>query len=382
MDEKELKEKFEEIYSKKIMTKLAPLERERLTQAETYKLCITLSIIFFVAVFVVILIMKFSKTTPVLIFTLIGCFALCIVFMIVASNIQKKFINEVKAKLLTDLLLLFGSFSIFKNDIITFKEIKNTGLFPNVDGKRDDDRIAGSYKGMNVFMVETELTRSEQSRDIKGNAYNETVTVFRGLIIKTVLNKKYKGKTIIKQKALSAEDRKKAFKSELEHEYGGKTADTVGNSPIINSIAGVISAKENSPLKNIGFNKNGITFNTTKMTEFRPPKGLEEVILEDTEFNKTYAVFSNDQVESRYLITPAFMERLKKIRDVMSAYDVHCVFEDNHITLFLETGRDFFEVGDINTTLCNKKNYEKVFMQLVSIFNLIHYFKLDKKLGL
>lgn len=62
---------------------------------------------------------------------------------------------------------------------------------------------------MNVFMVETELLRSEQSRDIKGNAYNETVTVFRGLIIKTVLNKKYKGKTVIKQKALSAEDRKK-----------------------------------------------------------------------------------------------------------------------------------------------------------------------------
>lgn len=245
MNDKELKEKFEEIYNKKIMTKVAPLERERLSQAETFKICTTLSIIFFAAIFVIILIMKFSKTTPALIFTLIGCFVLCVVFMIIASNIQKKFINEVKAKLLTDLLLLFGSFSIFKNDIITFKEIKNTGLFPKVDGKRDDDRIAGSYKGMNVFMVETELLRSEQSRDIKGNAYNETVTVFRGLIIKTVLNKKYKGKTVIKQKALSAEDRKKAFITEVGEEYGDKTADTVGNSPIINSIAGVISAKEN-----------------------------------------------------------------------------------------------------------------------------------------
>ena len=149
MNDKELKEKFEEIYNKKIMTKVAPLERERLSQAETFKICTTLSIIFFAAIFVIILIMKFSKITPALIFTLIGCFVLCVVFMIIASNIQKKFINEVKAKLLTDLLLLFGSFSIFKNDIITFKEIKNTGLFPKVDGKRDDDRIAGSYKGMN-----------------------------------------------------------------------------------------------------------------------------------------------------------------------------------------------------------------------------------------
>lgn len=37
MNDKELKEKFEEIYNKKIMTKVAPLERERLSQAETFK---------------------------------------------------------------------------------------------------------------------------------------------------------------------------------------------------------------------------------------------------------------------------------------------------------------------------------------------------------
>lgn len=324
MDEKELKEKFEEIYNKKIMTKLAPLERERISEAETFKVCITCAIIFFIAVLVMGLFVKFLENGPALIFTLTGCFVLSIVFMFIAGNIQKKFRNRIKSQLLTDLLFLFGNFNIYRNEIISLKEIKNTGLFPNANIKNDDDRIGGTYKGINVFLFETELSQQDESNDINRRKYSNSVQVFKGLILRTVMNKKYNGRTIIKQRAL----------------------------------------------------------NTTGQNEFKAPQDLEEVILEDSEFNKSYAVFSNDQVEARYLITPTFMERLKKIRNVFGAYEIHCVFEDNYITLFLETGRDFFEVGDINTTLCNKKNYEKIFRELVSIFNLIHYFKLDKKLGL
>lgn len=91
MDEKELKEKFEEIYNKKIMRKLAPLERERISQAEVFKVCITCAIIFFIAVLVVGLFIKFLESGPALILTLIGCFVLSIVFMFIAGNIQKNF---------------------------------------------------------------------------------------------------------------------------------------------------------------------------------------------------------------------------------------------------------------------------------------------------
>ena len=41
-----------------------------------------------------------------------------------------------------------------------------------------------------------------------------------------------------------------------------------------------------------------------------------------------------------------------------------------------------FEIGDIHTTLLNKKLYFKVFKELVSIFSMVHYFKLDEKTGL
>ena len=44
---------------------------------------------------------------------------------------------------------------------------------------------------------------------------------------------------------------------------------------------------------------------------------LELVKLESTEFENKFIVYSNDQVEARYILTPSFMERLSKLQDLM-----------------------------------------------------------------
>ena len=89
----------------------------------------------------------------------------------------------------------------------------------------------------------------------------------------------------------------------------------------------------------------------------------------------------HDRNETEY--TEEFMERLKNIREVIGGFDVHCVVENKFLTLFIQVPKNFFEISnDIKCSIDNQKNYENIFIQLVSIFNLIHYFKLDKKLGL
>ncbi|MFQ8625076.1 MAG: DUF3137 domain-containing protein [Candidatus Gastranaerophilaceae bacterium] len=72
-----------------------------------------------------------------------------------------------------------------------------------------------------------------------------------------------------------------------------------------------LSLQENSPLKNIGFNKTEY-FQYNQNDKFRPQR-FGRSNLEDMNSTKL-TVFSNDQVEARYLITPAFMERLKNKR--------------------------------------------------------------------
>ena len=44
----------------------------------------------------------------------------------------------------------------------------------------------------------------------------------------------------------------------------------------------------------------------------------EEVILEDTNFRKLNNVYSTDQIEARYLLTPSFMERIKSIGKIFA----------------------------------------------------------------
>lgn len=58
------------------------------------------------------------------------------------------------------------------------------------------------------------------------------------------------------------------------------------------------------------------------------------------------------------------------------------MIENQYITLFIEIPQDFFEIGSLLRSINDKRIYEHIFIQLINIFNLIHYFKLDKKLGL
>ena len=77
------------------------------------------------------------------------------------------------------------------------------------------------------------------------------------------------------------------------------------------------------------------------------------------------------------------MERLKNVREIFNADFVHCTFEDKFVTFYISTYKNFFEICDINKSLYYNYNmFRDVFCELYSIFNLLHYFKLDKKLGL
>ena len=150
--------------------------------------------------------------------------------------------------------------------------------------------------------------------------------------------------------------------------------------------------------------------------------GFEEVVLEDVNFMKNKEVYSTDQIEARYILTTAFMERLhtlgnafsqdrmSKQQDVSaqeqqitrtvdnliysdswigklansfldSDVGVSAAFMDGYVYLFVPSYEDFFEV-DINSTLYNEAKYYNIYVELQSILAIIDYLKLDSKLGL
>lgn len=373
MDKNQLHQKFQELYTKKLEPKIIPLEQERKSIAKVSNINLLIAVLCLIGSIGGFLLL--SKA-----YILLLSIPAVIIFVIVSKR-QRKFRLKIKQQLLMELFSLFGKFKYCPDkELITRNEIYKTGLFPKFSRKRDDDRIIGNYKGLDIIIVETELTHTESGGEKNSD---NTVTDFNGLIIKTTLNKPYKGKTLLYQKAIGQKGQKQAIKSLLSDSLGDEQADKIANSDVVNAVTGVLAFAEKLPLKHLNLSEDGVSVSlNNKNREIRVAGNLQKVTLEDSEFNQMYDIYSDDQVEARYILTPTFMERLKNVREVIGGFDVHCLVENKYITLFIQTPNDFFEIGNMSNPINNKKNYEYIFVQLINIFNLIHYFKFDKKLGL
>ena len=109
---------------------------------------------------------------------------------------------------------------------------------------------------------------------------------------------------------------------------------------------------------------------------------MENVKLEDVEFDKRFQVASEDQLEARYLVTPAFMGRLKDLQTSFGTNKVKCSFFNNKIMFAISTNEDLFEVGNLFVPLSNSKQMTKFFNEMTSILEMVDHFKLDQKIGL
>lgn len=113
-----------------------------------------------------------------------------------------------------------------------------------------------------------------------------------------------------------------------------------------------------------------------------PFKELRYTELEDTIFEKKFDVFTDDEVEARYLITPTFMERLYNMKLAFNAKKIYCSFYDTDLFIGLYTEKDLFSLGSLFRPTNDPKQFFQMFEQILSIRNLISYFKLEQKTGL
>ncbi|MDA3078109.1 DUF3137 domain-containing protein [Campylobacter sp. JMF_06 NA1] len=66
-------------------------------------------------------------------------------------------------------------------------------------------------------------------------------------------------------------------------------------------------------------------------------------ILDNVEFNDIFTVSATDKIETRYLLSPSFMERLTQIAKNPNFGIVSAAFSENKFYVFMENGKDLFE---------------------------------------
>lgn len=119
------------------------------------------------------------------------------------------------------------------------------------------------------------------------------------------------------------------------------------------------------------------TSNTVKFDRSK----FEEVKLEDTEFCEKYIVYSDNQVEARYILTTAFIERFKNMKTAFKAKFIRAAFKDGKITIAIDAGRDLFQMASLDKDT-DSNTFTELFDEILSVLELISALKLNQKIGL
>ena len=121
---------------------------------------------------------------------------------------------------------------------------------------------------------------------------------------------------------------------------------------------------------------------STILRELRHKIDLQKVNLEDVNFSKHYNAYSYDQVEARYLVTTAFIERFMYLEKVFKTKNIRCSFVDRYLVIAIGSNKDNFEIGGLFTSLNNQKHIFKFIEQIVAILLIVDYLKLNQKTSL
>lgn len=250
-------------------------------------------------------------------------FSIIIVIYYVLSKIKEsnnEFIRNIKIHLYSRILGFYPKLKYKPFCGLSVSEIKETHLFPEFDLCKAEDYIEGEYKTIAIKLAEIELIKIipiEVRINNRRFIKKKEKSFFKGLFIKTSINKK------------------------------------------LSSITYVIP---NKLLKVF----NGL------------PNELKRIKLESEVFEKIFDVYGDNQVESRYLLTPSFMERLIELNNKSP---ICCCFIDNQMYIALNLDKEFLPSLGMKKVI-DYHQVKQVIKQLDIIFDTIDILKLDMNIGL
>ena len=206
-----------------------------------------------------------------------------------------------------------------------FGVFREHGLIPSSQRERFEDHFLGERHGSIFELYEAKL---EQRR--RSNKSTTWVTVFRGLLIRVEFPRTVEGVTVI--------TRDKGFFNALEG-WGKKTFGS---------------------------------------------KKLERVGLVDPRFEKVFEVYSTDQIMSRYLLTPTFMERLLALEAAVKGKKVRAAFDERQgggeLLIAVETG-NLFEPGSLFKPLDDETRVRTLLSEIELVTGMLDLMVRPPELG-
>jgi len=107
------------------------------------------------------------------------------------------------------------------------------------------------------------------------------------------------------------------------------------------------------------------------------------VNLEYSKFEDLFEVYGSDQVESRYLLTPSFMQRLVDLIELKHVDRMNLVFDDGWLTIYFTGKKGFFDKkGSIFKSLADMQDIKNILKDVNMTHVLVDTLNLDKQISL
>ncbi len=305
---------FAAFYEKELKELLLPLEEER-------KKIKRLGIAGFICIGVSLVFFILAASTHAAYAAIIAfiVFIPAIICLVLYGTGKNKFTRQFKNQIVAKIIAFIDPALHYSPDsCISKTDYTNSGLYVSeVDRYSGDDYVEGTHD--KTFFCFSEL---HTEREVSSGKQKHWETVFKGLFIMADFNKHFAGRTYV-----WSESR-----------------------PQLNFLNKLFSS----------FSWN-----------------LEKVKLEGLEFEKCFIVYSNDQVEARYILTPSFMERAVRLQKLMGE-GTALSFINSNINIAIPMKEDLFEPAVFGANDFSRLEQFRLVLKL--IYDIIDELQLNDRL--
>lgn len=327
-NEEETDKDFKNYFNEHLKSHLLECEEERMKTLETASKRARISVIVILVCSVAVAIGLFIKlgadgvTFGTVIFPILVKLGVLVIIMgAIAHYICYKPLNDytlhIKTVIFPKILGYLGEYEFSPTTHQNPEYFVNEELLPSYDKCYMEDHIKGSYKAVGLEIVESRLIDVRHEGSGKDRRTYE-VELFKGILIKLDIDKKLTSQTIIKKDQGS----------------------------VFNKLDGAFSS-------------------------------LQRVELEDPRFEKIFEVYSSDQVESRYVLTPSFMERLMSLSTSFGGDSIQCSFSNDRFCFMIPIRKNLFEPGSVFEPQDFLKDAKSLFSEMNQIFSIIDVLRLE-----
>ncbi|QYK00176.1 DUF3137 domain-containing protein [Shewanella psychrotolerans] len=323
---------FSQYYKRNIAPKCASYEKMRLDAVKRYnerakiakplgQLVIPLFLVGFAVMYYSLAVLDDGQLFTISLLGTMTVFAMIAGVYVWACGEVTKLSKDIFGELYPILIRYFGKeFKLNPPNLPELETYKDYGILPKYDRGYFKDSFKGKYQGIKFLLRELGLDVNDGTNNDNQTRYKN---IFNGILIEFDISKRFSGITLISKDRGMFGNKLDAFKSDLSR-----------------------------------------------------------VRLEDVRFEREFEVYSSDQVEARYLLNTATMERLLSIGRFYNS-ELEACFKDGKLLLKIASSHDYFQSNlDIQKELSFQEDIEQLFKELEEIFALINTLKLNQYTGL